>query len=270
MRYSSEAPAEVGAGVLIRAIQPTDGIELMKPLTAIAGLNTSPQPGRALCALSTDRARASVAAGKRLPEFEGSPHSRLPSESRSSPIEIHFFLSSPLFLTCGDIRRDFAIQECRVTGPARPRQPLTQENESPAVRRQNDEQHRDERQVIRPALAVLTPKAGLPNEDLLLNRTKHDEYKPDCGELLEHAQDDSGSPRQLGRSQKDRKVLRHSDTLAASSRIAQILEAAVGVDRSGHEPKQEESVIRESIEMKHALAPWVHRGHSFARAETPS
>ena len=65
--------------------------------------------------------------------------------------------------------------------PAWPPRPLAQENESPAARRQNHEEHRDERQLVRPAQAVLAPEAGFPNEHLLLNRTEHDENEPNRG-----------------------------------------------------------------------------------------
>src|ERR671916_274731 len=72
----------------------------------------------------------------------------------------------------------------------------------PPASGRDDKAHYDEHQIVVPPVAVLAPESCLPDEDLLLNCTEHDQDQTDGGEL---AQDSEGNPRPPASSATPRK-----------------------------------------------------------------
>src|SRR2546422_7455920 len=88
----------------------------------------------------------------------------------------------------GTTRSTFTDQPAPRLRPGNVRQaagswPQLQQNEVAAAGQENHEIHREQHQVVVPAICPASPKADLPHEDLLLYRTEHEEDQPHGGEL---------------------------------------------------------------------------------------
>src|SRR6266566_379670 len=105
----------------------------------------------------------------------------------------------------------------------------------------HDEQH----QVIMPAVRLAAPKAGLPHEDLLLNRAQHDEAQSDGGEQGEDAECDTHAPEDLGSAQKDGETRARPDALCALGGMPQVIPAAIEEDDGDHQSQEQETGIGE-------------------------
>src|SRR5580704_1849227 len=136
---------------------------------------------------------------------------------------------------------------------------LTQHDESAAVCEYDHEQHRQQRQIVIPAEAFFAPEAGFPDEHFLLNRTERDQDQSDRGELLEHAQNNRDPAGELCRREKNRGAPGQADALAASIEVFQIFVAAVGIDQPDHDPHQQQPVVGQVLQVKHAYRPASNR-----------
>src|SRR3989442_77198 len=94
-----------------------------------------------------------------------------------------------------------------------------------------------------PAVRLAAPKAGLPHEDLLLNRAQHDEAQSDGGELGEDAECDTHATEDLGRAQKDGETRARTDALCALGRMFQVIPAAIKEDDGDHQTQEQETRI---------------------------
>src|SRR5205809_6178318 len=90
---------------------------------------------------------------------------------------------------------------------------LLEYDEPTAARRQDDEIHHDQHQVVVPAVGSGAPEPDLPDVDFLLYGTEHDQDQPDCGKLREDPELDPDAAGHFRGAEKYREVGTRLDAL---------------------------------------------------------
>src|SRR5437588_299642 len=79
---------------------------------------------------------------------------------------------------------------------------------------QNQQIHHDEDQVVMPPVRAFAPYAGLPNEHLLVDCPKHNEYQPNRSKLWEEAESHAQAAGKFCQPKENGEALTHADGLA--------------------------------------------------------
>src|SRR6267143_5351885 len=108
--------------------------------------------------------------------------------------------------------------------PCSPASDRRQDDEPPSAGHENHEIHHQQHQVVVPA--VSSPKAALPDEDLLLDGPEHDEDEPDGGELNEDAERHAQAAQHLTGAEHDREGATRADALGALGRVFEMIQSA--------------------------------------------
>src|SRR5712664_3985207 len=77
----------------------------------------------------------------------------------------------------------------------------------------DDEVHQNQHQIVMPSGRLLSPKPGVPNKDLFLDRSQHDQNQTNRCELREYTKPDSQTAGELRDPDKHRKRPSHPDTI---------------------------------------------------------
>src|SRR5215208_7149238 len=107
--------------------------------------------------------------------------------------------------------------------------------------------HCDEEEIVVPAVAGLAPEASVPDEDLLLDCTQHDENESYRGQLRQDTQGDSYPTGELCEAQEASEPGAHADALASSDRIPGVTPAAPDKHPADQQTHEEESNVTELI-----------------------
>jgi len=75
----------------------------------------------------------------------------------------------------------------------------------------NDEVHQDDHEIVMPAGGLLTPEAGVPDENFFLDGAEHDEDETESGELGEDSEGDAQAAGDFGDAEEDGEGLGHPD-----------------------------------------------------------
>jgi hypothetical protein len=124
----------------------------------------------------------------------------------------------------------------------------------PATIGTNDDQiYQDEHKVVMPARCLFAPEACVPDEDLPVDRSQHDQYQTDRGKLREHAEGYSQPTGKFSRAQKHCEGRAHADALRAALRVSEVAPAAGDKDCRNHKPQQQQAEVSELREL------WEHQ-----------
>ncbi len=99
-----------------------------------------------------------------------------------------------------------------------------------------------------PAVAVLAPESCLPDEDLLLNCTQHDEDQSEGSELSQYPECHSQPTRQLGQAEEAGKARAHPDALTSGDWVLKVTPAAGDEHQTDQESHEEEGKVAEAVE----------------------
>jgi hypothetical protein len=77
----------------------------------------------------------------------------------------------------------------------------------------DDKVDQNQHQIVMPSGRLLSPKTSMPNKDLPLDRSQHDQNQTNRCELREYTKRDSQTTGDLRDTEKYRKRRRHTDTL---------------------------------------------------------
>ena len=127
---------------------------------------------------------------------------------------------------------------------------LLEETEAAPSGGNDDEAHDHEQQVIMPAVAGLAPEAGVPDEDLLLNGTEHDQDEPERRELREDTKGNTNTSGELCQAQKASKPGTLTDAFAPSYRVFHVAPTAGDEDRTNQQTHKEQCNVDEAGELR--------------------
>src|SRR5213083_2418311 len=122
---------------------------------------------------------------------------------------------------------------------------LLEYDEPTAARRQDDEIHHDQHQVVVPAVGSATPEPDLPDEDFFLNGAEHDQDQPDCGKLREDPERDPDAAGHFRGAEKYREAGTRPDALRALDGIFEVIPTAIEEHNGDHEAQEQEADVRE-------------------------
>jgi len=97
-----------------------------------------------------------------------------------------------------------------------------------------------------PAGGLLTPEAGVPDENFFLDGAEHDEDETESGELGEDSEGDAQAAGDFGDAEEDGEGLGHPDAFGAGGGIFKVGVAAGDKDESDHEAQQQEAEVGEA------------------------
>src|SRR6266851_1522791 len=120
-----------------------------------------------------------------------------------------------------------------------------QQDESSSAGQQNHETHHEEHQVVVPSVCSASPKADLPDEDLLLYRTEHEEDEPDGGELSQDPERHAHAPEDFRGAEKDREPGARPDALRPLGGVLEVMPPAIEEHDGNHEPQQQQTDVAE-------------------------
>ena len=109
-----------------------------------------------------------------------------------------------------------------------------QQCKAAAIGENDDQIHRDERQIVVPAISFLSPETGVPHENLFIDRTEQNQDQAEGGQLGKSAEHDSQAAQDFTGADQDGEVLAQTDAFAASFRIFEVVPAAGDEDYSDH------------------------------------
>src|SRR2546428_4599138 len=153
----------------------------------------------------------------------------------------------------GTTRTTFTDQPAPRLRPGNVRQaagswPQLQQNEVAAAGQENHEIHREQHQVVVPAICPASPKADLPHEDLLLYRTEHEEDQPDGSELCEDPERHAHAPEDFRGAEKHREPGARPDALRPLGGVLEVIPPAIEEHDGHHEPQQQQTDVAEAHE----------------------
>src|SRR5258708_5830794 len=120
----------------------------------------------------------------------------------------------------------------------------------------DDEVHQNQHQIVMPSGPLLSPKHGVPNKDLFLDRSQHDQNQTNRCELREYAKPDSQTTGKFRDPEKYRKRRRHPDTFGPLLWIFNMAPAAGHKHCRYHQSQQQQAEVGELGEL------WKHPSSS--------
>ena|SRR2546421_259413 len=110
-----------------------------------------------------------------------------------------------------------------------------QQCKAAAIGENDDQIHRDERQIVVPAISFLSPETGVPHENLFIDRTEQNQDQAEGGQLGKNAEHDSQAAQDFARAEKNGEILAHANAFAANLRIFEVSPAAGEEHYSNHQ-----------------------------------
>src|ERR1700676_5240430 len=112
-----------------------------------------------------------------------------------------------------------------------------------------------------PAVGLLAPEAGAPDEELLLDGAEHEQDETGRGKLGEDAERDADPAQNLGSAEESGESLAHADAPAPALEVLEMVPAAVREDQPHQQAHQQQPKIGESRQSwKHRQPPPRQRG----------
>jgi len=119
----------------------------------------------------------------------------------------------------------------------------------------DDKVHQNQHQIVMPSGRVLSPKTSMPNKDLPLDCSQHDQNQINCCELREYTKRYSLFTSDPPDTEKYRNRRRHTDTLGPLLWIFNVAPAAGHKHRRYHQSQQQQAEVDELGELwKHPLS----------------
>src|SRR6266436_3188018 len=119
----------------------------------------------------------------------------------------------------------------------------------------DDNVHQYQHQIVMPSESLFSPETGVPNKDLLLDRSQHDQNQTNRRELREYTKRDSQPSGEFRDTEKHRKRPIHTYTLSPLLWIFNIGPAAGHKHCRHHQSQQQQAEVGELGELwKHPLS----------------
>src|SRR5256886_10657570 len=104
---------------------------------------------------------------------------------------------------------------------------------------------RPPRSTLFPYTTLFRSKADFPHEDLLLDRTEHEEDQPDGSELNQDAGRHPDTTEHFRGAEKDREPGARADALRPLDGVPEMIPAAIEEHHRDHEPQQHQTNVAE-------------------------
>src|SRR2546423_1908866 len=108
-----------------------------------------------------------------------------------------------------------------------------------------------------PAVPFFAPESCMPDEELLLYRPEHHQHQANRRQLGQHSKNHTQASGHFSSTQKCGEALTHTNTLAASFRIFQMVPAADKKNHADHKAQQQQAEVGKTKQLRnqHTASP---------------